>query len=102
MGGDDADAGQKIANQIADLVEAFEKQKDVTIVNKPSKEFAQVLDALNETIENTLFPLVRSMDTRISQDIDAYKTLEQLQNDIEKLKKQASIKKLKKQASIKK
>jgi len=87
MGGDDADAGQKIANQIADLVEAFEKQKEVTIVNTPSKEFAKVLDALNETIENTLFPLIRSMDTRISQDIDAYKTLEQLQLDIETLKK---------------
>ncbi len=93
MGGDDADAGQKIANQIADLVEAFEKQKAISIVNTPSKEFAQVLATLNDTIENTLFPLVRSMDTRISQDIDAYNALETLQQEIEDLKKKLKVKK---------
>jgi len=62
-------------------------------VNTPSKEFAQVLETLNDTIENTLFPLVRSMDTRISQDVDAYNTLEVMQKEIEILKKKLVKKK---------
>jgi len=87
MGGDDADSGQKIANQIAELVDSVEKQKtNVTVTNKTSKEFSVVLKMLNETLENTLFPLVRSMDTRISQDIDAHQLLERLKEDIDALK----------------
>ena len=87
MGGDDADSGQKIANQIAELVDSVDNQKtNVSITNKTSKEFSEVLKMLNETIENTLFPLVRSMDTRISQDVDAHKLLEQLKIDMDSLK----------------
>ncbi len=87
MGGDDADSGQKIANQIAELVDSVDNQKtNVSITNKTSKEFSEILKMLNETLENTLFPLVRSMDTRISQDVDAHKVLEQLKTDMESLK----------------
>jgi len=87
MGGDDADSGQKIANQIAELVDTVENQKtNVSITNKTSKEFSEILSMLKETLENTLFPLVRSMDTRISQDVDAHKLLEQLKIDMDSLK----------------
>lgn len=128
FGGDDADAGQRIAAQLADLVEgisslgtdlkpngaadadrkaraasakmisgsldklgaAVAKQKtSVSVTNKPSKEFAQILTTLNETIEHTLFPLVRSMDKRIALDIAARDKLRKLAREVEALKKSA-------------
>ena len=126
FGGDEADVGQRIAAQLADLVdgittlgsdlkpngaaeldrkarassaelisssldklgEAVANQKTtVAVTNKPSKEFAQTLSALNETIEHTLFPLVRSMDKRIALDIAARDKLRKLARDVEALKK---------------
>jgi hypothetical protein len=129
FGGDDADAGQKIVAQLADLVDgitslgaeitgngkaeldrdaqsasaqlisgsldklgdAVANQKTtISVTSKPSKEFAQILSALNETIEHTLFPLVRSMDKRIALDIAARDRLRTLARDVEKLKSDAS------------
>ncbi|MDH5619294.1 MAG: DNA repair ATPase [Gammaproteobacteria bacterium] len=126
FGGDEADAGQRIAAQLADLVEglstlgselkpngaaemdrkarassaklisrsleklgeAVSNQKTtVSVTNKPSKEFADTLSALNETIRHTLFPLVRSMDKRIALDIAARDKLRKLAQDVEALKK---------------
>jgi hypothetical protein len=121
FGGDEADAGQRIAAQLADLVagiadlkpngameldrearassaklisqsldklgDAVSKQKTmVSVTNKPSKEFAEILTTLNETIEHTLFPLVRSMDKRIALDIAARDKLRKLAQDVEALK----------------
>ena len=129
FGGDEADTGQRIVAQLADIVEgigdlssdlkpngeakldrearassaemisgsleklgdAIAKQKTtVSVTNKPSKEFAQILSALNETIENTLFPLVRSMDKRIALDIAARDKLRKLSQEVEALKKATS------------
>ena len=131
MGGDSTDAGQRIAAQLADLVDGVgtlgdnlkpngaleaqlaqqadtakalresldkigesvkQQQTQVSITNTPSKEFAQVLDTLSTTIESTLFPLVRSMDSRIAQDVKAYKELNQLAVDVSALKRQAGLK----------
>ena len=129
FGGDDADAGQRIVAQLADLVEgitslgteiasngkaeldrstqsksaklisgsldklgeAIAKQKTtVSVTSKPSKEFAKILSTLNETIEHTLFPLVRSMDKRIALDIAARDKLRTLARDVQKLKSNAA------------
>ena len=89
MGGDDADAGQRIASQIADLTDAMKAQQttEVSITNTPSPEFKAVLDTLHDTIENTLFPLVRSMDKRIAQDIDAHSQLKRLVQEVEAMKR---------------
>ncbi len=125
FGGDEADTGQRIAAQLADLVDGItnlgsdlkpngaakldrkahassaklisssldklgdavaSKKTTVSVTNKPSKEFAQTLDALNETIEHTLFPLVRSMDKRIALDIEAHDKLRKLAQEVEALK----------------
>ncbi|MDJ0760032.1 MAG: DNA repair ATPase [Woeseiaceae bacterium] len=126
FGGDEADTGQRIVAQLADLVEgitslssdlkpngaakldrearaasaamisdslvklgeAIGKQKTaVSVTNKPSKEFQQVLTTLNDTIENTLFPLVRSMDKRIALDMAARDELKKLSKEVEALKR---------------
>ena len=59
-----------------------QKQPQVSITNTPSPEFARVLTTLSETIENTLFPLVRSMDNRIAQDIEAHSELKKLSEEV--------------------
>ena len=88
MGGDDADAAQRIASQIAELADVMKvQQTEVSITNTPSPEFTAVLDTLHDTIENTLFPLVRSMDQRIAQDIDAHSQLKRLVNEVEAIKR---------------
>jgi len=76
---------------LAQLNESVKQQKQpkVAITNTPSAEFAQVLNTLTETIEHTLFPLVRSMDNRISQDVDAHRELRRLSEEVLQLKKNA-------------
>jgi len=131
MGGDSADAGQRIATQLADLVEGVgslgenlksgdvreaqmqqqaesasvlreslnaigksvqeQKRSHISITNTPSPEFAKVLKTLGDTIENTLFPLVRSMDNRIAQDVKAHSDLKQLSDDVLELKRKAGL-----------
>jgi MoxR-like ATPase len=116
FGGDDADTGQRIVAQLSDLVEnisrlgvdhgahnasaqlissSLEKLGDavaqqkttVSVTSKPSEEFQQVLTVLNDTIENTLFPLVRSMDKRIALDLAARDQLQKLSQEVEALKR---------------
>lgn len=68
-----------------------QQQSQVSITNTPSPEFAKVLETLTSTIEHTLFPLVRSMDTRIAQDVEAHRTLNQLYADVSVLKQKNGI-----------
>ncbi len=83
-----AESAKLISGSLEKLSEAVAKQKtSVSVVNKPSKEFQQVLTALNETIEHTLFPLVRSMDKRIALDIAARDKLRKLSQEVEALKR---------------
>ena len=80
-----------ISSSLEKLGDAIAKQKtSVSITNKPSKEFEQVLTALNETIEHTLFPLVRSMDKRIAMDMAARDKLNELSREVEALKRLSS------------
>ncbi|MEL6868973.1 MAG: DNA repair ATPase [Pseudomonadota bacterium] len=65
-----------------------EQQTTVNVTSEPSKEFGEVLSALNTTIEHTLFPLVRSMDKRIAQDLEAHNKLDKLGQEVELLKGQ--------------
>ena len=85
-----AASAKMISGSLEKLGESLAKQKtNVSVTNKPSKEFQQVLSALNETIENTLFPLVRSMDKRIALDIAARDKLRKLSKEVETLKRQS-------------
>lgn len=68
-----------------------QRQPNVNITNTPSPEFAKVLETLSETIESTLFPLVRSMDNRIAQDIEAHSELKKLAEDVSELKQRAGL-----------
>jgi len=68
-----------------------QKRSHISITNTPSLEFAQVLKTLTDTIENTLFPLVRSMDNRIAQDVEAHSELKQLVNEVAVLKQRSGL-----------
>jgi len=68
-----------------------QKRSHISITNTPSPEFAQVLETLSATINSTLFPLVRSMDNRIAQDVKAHSELKQLSNEVQELKAKAGL-----------
>ncbi len=68
-----------------------QKQSNISITNTPSPEFAQVLQTLSETINSTLFPLVRSMDNRIAQDVKAHSELKQLADEVQELKQKTGL-----------
>jgi len=68
-----------------------QKRSHISITNTPSPEFAQVLQTLSNTIDSTLFPLVRSMDNRIAQDVKAHSELRQLADEVEKLKQKKGL-----------
>jgi len=83
LGGDSSDVGQRVVAQLGGLADAVKaQQQSVTVRNEPSPEFSKMLSTLNDTIETTLFPLVRSMDTRISQDVEAHAALVKLIKDV--------------------
>ncbi|MEN7343337.1 MAG: DNA repair ATPase [Pseudomonadota bacterium] len=67
---------------------AENRETVVNVTTTPSPEFGQILSALNNTIENTLFPLVRSMDKRIAQDLEAHDKLNSLSAQVERLREQ--------------
>ena len=67
---------------------AENRETVVNVTTSPSPEFGQILSALNSTIENTLFPLVRSMDKRIAQDLEAHDKLNSLSAQVERLREQ--------------
>jgi len=66
------------------------QQTHVAITNTPSEEFSEVLRTLSETVEHTLFPLVRSMDSRIAQDVKAHRKLNKLAKEFNVLKQQVA------------
>ncbi len=91
-GGRDADAGTKLANQLAHIREALDGLKDigggggdvaerlstlnetlkateVTVVNQPSKVVEDAMQTLAHTIETTFLPVVASMDKKIDLDL---------------------------------
>ena len=75
-----------VSQSVERLEEAVRAQETrVAITNTPSPEFAATLATLNDTIEHTLFPLVRSMDNRIGQDLDALAELKRLSETVERL-----------------
>jgi len=69
----------------------LQQQPHVSITNTPSPEFAEVLKTLGDTIENTLFPLVRSMDNRIAQDVKAHSELRKLSEEVQELKQRTGL-----------
>ncbi len=69
----------------------LQQQPQVSITNTPSPEFANVLKTLGETIEHTLFPLVRSMDNRIAQDVKAHSELRKLSEEVQLLKQRSGL-----------
>jgi len=84
-----AESAKVLRASLAAIGESVDQQKrsHISITNTPSAEFAQVLQTLSKTIDTTLFPLVRSMDNRIAQDVKAHSELKQLAEEVQKLKR---------------
>ena len=88
-----AESAKVLRESLDAIGESVQQQKrsHISITNTPSAEFAEVLRTLSETIEHTLFPLVRSMDNRIAQDVKAHSELNKLSVEVQELKRQAGL-----------
>jgi len=76
-----------VRDSLKELGKTLEAQQtNVAITDTPSEEFSETLRTLSETIEHTLFPLVRSMDSRIAQDVKARRKLNKLSKEFIELK----------------
>ena len=88
-----AESAKVLRESLDAIGESVQQQKrsHISITNTPSPEFAEVLQTLSTTIEHTLFPLVRSMDNRIAQDVKAHSELKQLSGEVDALKRKAGL-----------
>jgi len=143
MGGDDADAGTKIANQLINMVDGIQgvasqiqrgaqtaqqnndaqrerdnrltrsaltkfseslkhvaeitqshKPPQVEVVNQPVPGIDQLLKVMADTIENSIFPLVRSMDKKLEIDLRTHDKMLEVTNQLRELQSLAKNKKL--------
>jgi len=88
-----AESAKVLRDSLDAIGESVQQQKrsHISITNTASPEFSEVLRTLSETIENTLFPLVRSMDNRIAQDVNAHSELNKLSGEVHELKRRAGL-----------
>ena len=104
MGGRDADAGTKLANQLAHIRDAVAQissggegsgvteqlaaltqtiqQAELTIVNQPSKVVEEAMQNLANTIETTFMPVVVSMDKKIDLDLAILRRINELNDNL--------------------
>ncbi len=59
----------------------------VEVNNQPVPEVAQVLQALANTLENSIYPLVRSMDKKIEIDLGTHNKMGQVLSELKQLEK---------------
>ncbi len=72
------------------LITAVESAKpDVKVVNQPVPGMDRVLSVLAETIEHSIFPLVRSMDKKLEIDLKTHDKMKNISNQLRDL--EASI-----------
>ncbi len=59
-----------LATSIEKLLSGLQEARPkIEVINQPVPEMAAVLSVLNETIDNTLFPILRAMDKKIDIDL---------------------------------
>lgn len=72
------------------LIDAVESvQPDVSVVNQPVPGMDRVLSVLAETIEHSIFPLVRSMDKKLDIDLRTHDKMKNISKQLREL--EASI-----------
>ena len=119
IGGDDTDVGGKVVAQLVDLVDGVqqlrsaasqpsntqnlaktieklttlvaEKETTVEVVNQPVPGMDKVLTVLADTIEHSIFPLVRHMDKKLEIDLGTYNKIKEIAGDLRELQSDVDI-----------
>ena len=111
MGGNDADAGTKLAAQLVDISETLSKMQtnfagdgvqeqiikltesirnaEINVINQPSKVVEEAMVELAQTIETTFLPVVASMDKKIDLDLNILRRVDELSAGLESLQENA-------------
>lgn len=117
LGGDADDVGNRIATQLADLVSSVSdldrgqaeldsnylaklaasaekiaqgqarQEPNIEVVNQPNPELANVVGVLTNTIESTLFPILRSMDKKLDIDLRTQEKMHAISEQLRALQK---------------
>jgi len=79
-----------LATQFTDQIDRLvavmaENQPSVTVVNEPVPGMDKVLSVLADTIEHSIFPLVRSMDKKLDIDLRTHDKMKDISNQLRAL-----------------
>ncbi|MEC8427443.1 MAG: hypothetical protein VXZ35_03400, partial [Pseudomonadota bacterium] len=77
----------EVRNAVDALTAAVKQsQPSVNVVNEPVPGIDRVLSVLAETIEHSIFPLVRSMDKKLEIDLRTHDKMRDISSQLKKLK----------------
>lgn len=116
MGGDDVDAVTKLVHQLANINQTLTRnmgygeqlqsllvsldglnqvlataQYQVEVVNQPVPGMDKVLHTLADTLESSIFPLVKSMEGRLNIDLRTHDKIEQVLQSLRDLKSETAV-----------
>ena len=83
---------QNLAKTIEKLTTLVaEKETTVEVVNQPVPGMDKVLTVLADTIEHSIFPLVRHMDKKLEIDLGTYNKIKEIAGDLRELQSDVDI-----------
>ena len=79
----------QLVDAVANLATSFSDNRPrVEVVNQPVPGLDKVLNVLADTIEHSIFPLVRSMDKKLDIDLRTHEKMEDISNQLRQLESQ--------------
>ncbi len=71
-----------------------DNKPNVKVVNQPIPEMGKILTALADTIEHSIYPIVKSMDKKLDIDLKTHEKMKQISEQLRTLEMEAKINKL--------
>ncbi len=93
------DANQALSNSLEKAMDKLllvikDSQPNVEVVNQPVPGMGKILTVLANTIEHSIFPIVKSMDKKLDIDLKTHEKMKEISEQLRNLEIDAKIKKL--------
>ena len=93
------DANQALSNSLEKAMDKLllvikDSQPNVEVVNQPVPGMGKILSVLADTIEHSIFPIVKSMDKKLDIDLKTHDKMKEISEQLRNLEIDAKIKKL--------
>ena len=93
------DANQALSNSLEKAMDKLllvikDSQPNVEVVNQPVPGMGKILTVLADTIEHSIFPIVKSMDKKLDIDLKTHDKMKEISEQLRNLEIDAKIKKL--------